>query len=338
MDLSPEIVSPSPIVVADGATPDDAEYQEAPADALEPYRRWAIVLFTLLVLVTVVGLVGSLSAAPSPPGYWVLAASVGLIIATYLAVVDALRRGVPWAVHAIAPICYVLVVAALIRVITALGQNAITVPLDGIGALMVLTRDHRAAILPPVDRGGSWRMSIAVGLVALAQVLPYASGYIASGGLLGAQPDSLDLRIAVDCSSAGPPGAEIPVRTTWSWRGGEVFSPAVDGLLIRWFMSTDGTGEATSRATVGGPVTLSDPAIWAGSGSPAATLIQPLTMEQPSRDFAIDVGTAGLIDGSVELGILPADQTARHGSLTAWATYAHGDRWLLDSDSVDCSW
>ena len=83
---------------------------------------------------------------------------------------------------------------------------------------------------------------------------------------------------------------------------------------------------------------MSHPAIWSGSGAPAAALIEPLLHDVPSREFGIDVAMSGLVDGSVELRLLPNDPTATSGSLSVWAAYAHGDRWLKTSDTTVCGW
>jgi len=219
----------------------------------------------------------------------------------------------------------------------ALSQGNITIPLEGIGALMVLTRNHRSELLPAITEQGRRRVWLAVAGIAVAQLLPFASGPLTSGGLLGAQRESLDLQVAIACPAAVEPGGEIPVRTTWSWGTGEMLSPPVDGLVVMWDMTTSGAGD-TGGGVVSDRVTMSHPAMWAGSEGPASSLTQPLTIEQPSREFGIDVGAAGLVGGSVEFGLRPSDPTATSRSLEAWAAYAHGDRWLRESDMATCSW
>jgi hypothetical protein len=319
-----------PAVPLDEPTPAPAPAPELPpTDPLEPYRRWATTLFTILVLVGIVGTVAVLGAMPSQVVFWVLVASVVLFIATLLVVIAALHRRESWAVHAIAPICYVIVATAVLRVVVALSDGMITIPLEGIGALMVLTRDHRAELLPPLADQGRWRVLLAVGAIAVVQVLPQVTGPIVDGGPFGLQAESLDLQIAMDCTAVGDPGVGVPVRATWSWGRDELFPPAVDGLVVQW---------APSGAFVADGGTMSDPAIWSGAGAPAAALIQPLTQDVPSREFGIDVAMAGLIDGSVELRLHPSDPTATSGSLSVSAAYAHGDRWLKTSETTACAW
>jgi hypothetical protein len=43
-------------------------------------------------------------------------------------------------------------------------------------------------------------------------------------------------------------------------------------------------------------------------------------------------------DGSVAFDLRSTDPTARHGGVEAWASYAHGDRWLHQSDVAACTW
>lgn len=307
-------------------------------DPVEPYRRWANVLFMILALIGILGAVVALNASPEPVVFWQLLVSIVLFVMTLLVVVAAIRDPASWAVHAIAPICYVIIAGAVIRAVVALSQNTITVPLEGIGALMVLTRDHRPERLPPLTQEGRRRVWMAVGAILLAQVLPYVSGSIAGRAPFGVQAESLDLQVAADCKGVGEPGGEIPVRAAWSWRAREVFSPQIDGLVVLWTMTTSDGGDTSAGGVVDDPVIMSHPAMWAGSGHPASALTQPLTQEFPSREFGIDIGEAGLIDGSVELALRPADPTARHGDLAAWAAYAHGDRWLRQSETTTCSW
>ena len=265
-----------------------------PVDPMEPYRRWAVNLFAVLVVVGVVGMVVVLGAIPGVVVFWVLLASVVLMITILLVVIFALRRRDGWAVHAIAPICYVIIAAAGIRFVVALSQGNFTIPLEGIGALLVLTREHRAQLLPGITEPGRRRVWLVVAGVVMAQLLPVATGAIASGGPLGAQPESLDLQVGIDCTTTGEPGGAIPVRAAWTWRAGEVFPPPTDGLLVQWNI-TSGDDDAGAGAVVDDLVTMSSPAIWQGSADPAATMIQPLT-RAPRR--ASSGSMSGRLDSS----------------------------------------
>jgi hypothetical protein len=150
-----------------------------PVDPIEPYRRWATGLFAILVVIGIVGTVVVLGAIPDLGVFWVLLASVVLLIAILLAVILGLRRRDAWAVHAIAPICYVIIAAAAIRAGVALSQGNITIPLEGIGALMVLSRNHRSELLPAITEPGRRRVWLAVAGIVVAQLLPVVTGPIA---------------------------------------------------------------------------------------------------------------------------------------------------------------
>ena len=330
---------PTPPLTVDGSVAATFERPAEPADPLEQYRRWATRLFWVLAIFgLIVGLLALGVPDAGPAVFAIVLLSVCLDIAVLLTVVAALGRREAWAVHAIRPICFVLLAAGLVRVIVVLTQNTITVPLDAIGAAMVLSREHGPSYLPAVSSPDRRRINLAVGALVAAQLLPLLAEPVRDGGLFGAQEDTLDLRVTLDCTGASAPGGPIPVRVAWAWTREELFSPPIDGLVVQWNVTTDGVGDPSGA--VAGEVTVSNPdAVWAGAGSPAATLTQPLTLDGPSREFGIDLGRAGgLNDGSVAFNLRPADSTARHGDIEAWASYAHGDRWLHQSDVATCAW
>jgi hypothetical protein len=328
----------TPPLTADGSAAATFDRPAEPADPLDQYRRWATGLFWVLaVFGLIVGLLTLGAAGAGPAVLAIVVLSVGLDIAVLLTVVAALGRREAWAVHAIRPICFMLLAAGLVRVIVALTRSTITVPLDAIGVAMVLSREHRPSYLPALSPPDQRRINLAVGALVAAQLLPFLAEPVRDGGLFGAQEDALDLRVTLDCSGASAPGGPIPVRVAWAWSGSELFSPPIDGLVVQWNVSTDAVGDPSGA--VAGDITVSDPdAIWAGGGGPASTLTQPLTLEGPSREFGIDLARAGLTDGSVAFDLRPADSTARHGGVEAWASYAHGDRWLHQSDFATCTW
>ena len=152
------------------------ELMEPPpsSDPLRPYRAWATVLFAILATVAIV--VGAIvlgsptGLAPSTLAVLIAPAVLGIVVLVVLLV--ALGRVEPWAVHAIQPVCLVIIVAGVARSVVALAGGEILIPLEVIGGLMVLSRDHRAVLLPPLDPGGRRTMLVAVGLMIVAQVLP----------------------------------------------------------------------------------------------------------------------------------------------------------------------
>jgi hypothetical protein len=289
-----------------------------------------------------VGIVGSLlvsGSIPSTAVFVVLLASVLLGAVTLLAVAADLRDRAPWAVHAIAPICYVVLVAGVFRVLVALSDDTITVPLEVIGSLMVLSRAHPPEHLPAIGDRERRRARLAVGVLVIAQLLAYAPGVIANPGPLGAQRDALDLRVAIDCTGIGAPDREILVHVDWSWNQAELITPREDALLVQWGAGPEEVLEPGGAAFFADQATTSDPAtIWAGSAGVSAGLIAPMQVDRPSRDFVIEVGTAGLVGGSVEFVVRPVDPTDPPGAIEVWAYYAHGDRWLHRSETAACSW
>ena len=172
MEIDPPTTDPTP---TDAPLPPDD-------DPLRQYRRWATVLFVVLALVGIVGAVVVLSVADTVPTSTVLQLLGTVVLGTgvMVIVVLALGRGEAWAVHSIVPLCTVIIAAGLIRVIMALASSRIDIPLDVIGALMVLTRPHPASSLPSLDQAGERTRSVAVGAFIVAQVVPYLSTALTS--------------------------------------------------------------------------------------------------------------------------------------------------------------
>ena len=277
----------TPPLTADGSAATTTS--DPPVDSLDPpdqYIRWATAFFWVLAIFSLVVSLLALGAPGAGPAVFaIVVLSVGLDIAVLLTVVAALGRREAWAVRAIRPICLVLLAAGLIRLVVALTQNSLTVPLDAIGAAMVLSREHGPGLLPPVSRPDRRRINLAVGALVVAQLLPLLAEPVRDGGLFGAQESAFDLRVTLDCTGAAPPGGPIPVRATWAWTGNELFSPPNDGLVVQWNVTTDGVRDPSGA--VAGDLSVSDAdVIWVGGGGPASSLTQPLTLD--GKAVAID--------------------------------------------------
>jgi hypothetical protein len=153
------------------------------SDSLEPYVRWARLLFIVLAAVNVAGLVlvaigGSMVAAQvggALPAILLLAISGAVSLVVFVALVIALGTRRTWAIHAVAPVCYLLIGVGVVRVLLAFSRGEILIPLETIGALLVLTRPHGRDLLPPADAGTPTR----VGLTLVALVATYALPLVA---------------------------------------------------------------------------------------------------------------------------------------------------------------
>jgi hypothetical protein len=145
------------------------------ASPLEPYRHWAAVLFWLLAATSLIAVVIALGVGGSLALGYVVSALIGLVV--LLDEATALGRRAPWAIHAIRPLCYVIIAAGVFRVIVALTHGTVTIPLEVIGALLVLSREHGSSSLPAVDEPDRWRVSLAVGALIVANVLAYLGGF-----------------------------------------------------------------------------------------------------------------------------------------------------------------
>jgi hypothetical protein len=166
----------------DGSPP-----QPALPPSIEPYVRWARVLFIVLAAVTVIGLVllvtgsglvagSGLAAdavADAAPAFVVLGLTGLVSLGIFGALVVGLGDRREWAIHAVASVCYVLILVGVLRVALALTRSEILVPLETIGALLVLTRPHPRAALPVATDDDQRRVWVIVIVLVATYVLPY---------------------------------------------------------------------------------------------------------------------------------------------------------------------
>jgi hypothetical protein len=148
--------------------------------ALDQYRRWARFLFGLLAIVTGIGLLllvaGGTLVTDRLAAAWPLVAITGINVAATLVVLLALIRGLSlgtaWALHAAAPVCYVLIAFGLIRALLAFAGGELLFPLEAIGALLVLSRPHGPELLPPASDDDRRRVALVAGLLAVTFFAP----------------------------------------------------------------------------------------------------------------------------------------------------------------------
>jgi hypothetical protein len=334
MDLSQE-VSQAPIPVAD----------EPALDELERFRRRGRYLFTFLAVVSAV--FGSLvifspGGVDRPVLSWLVGA-VGIasaFVVSYVLVMG-LSDGRPWADRAAVVACSALLAAGVLRSLGRLTAGAFEIPIDAIGAALVLAAQpasFRLGSMPDLARGRVVLIALGAGFAALS---PLIAEEVAAGRILGATPDQVTVNATVDCSGiAADPSAPILVGASWDWSGGELLAASADAIYIRWFGSTDVHGEDDLDVHVDGQVAMEPvAAVWPGSGGAASTLTDPIEARGNARAFGIDVAGYGLIDGSVVVPLRPVSAAARHGWVQVAAGYVHRDRWIKETENLlKCSW
>lgn len=148
--------------------------------ALDQFRRWAQFLFALLALVAAVGIVlVPVGVGLDPTRFaaaWPLILIVAVnVVATLIALVS-LFRGLggwsPWALHAVVPVCAVLIAIGIARVLIALTQSQLMVPLEALGALLVLTRPHGPDIMPGASLSERRRVTVVTGVIFASYFVP----------------------------------------------------------------------------------------------------------------------------------------------------------------------
>ena len=148
--------------------------------ALDPFRRWARFLFAILALVAAVGLVFvPLTVGVDPArlaAVWPIVLILAVNLAATLIVLASLFRGLgrwsAWALHAVVPVCGVLIAIGIARAVIALTQGQITPPLEALAAVLVLTRPHGPDILPPATADDRRRGTLATGALFASYFVP----------------------------------------------------------------------------------------------------------------------------------------------------------------------
>jgi hypothetical protein len=306
---------------------------EAPTDPLGDFRSWSSVLFALLGAVTLIVGAVIVPSTYAPQSYVVVAATAvgaGILIVTSLLII----RGDAWAIHAVVPICIVVILAGLLRAAAAFSRNEITVPLEVLGAIAVLSRPHGSDVMPVLTAEGRRSVWLAVGTLVVSQLLPYATSPLWASAVFGAKEDDLALQLQLDCPAPGDTSAPITARTSWSWARTVPFAPPHDGVVVQWFATT---GQTSDPATAVLATRVSDDATMMPGSSTGAvdTLLEPY---RNAGGQAVDVGIsrAGseLQDGWIEVDIEPNDTPPE--TLEFRAIYAHGDRWVVRSEPTFC--
>ena len=306
-------------------------------DPLREYRSWGSVLFGLLAALGLIG--GAIVIQTTlPPMSLLLLVTVAGSVLIYSVVSFAIGRRDPWALHAIAPLCVLIILFGLVRAAVALGQNQIMLPLEALGAIAVLSRDHRPELMPVLTDGGRRRVWLAVGGLVLTQLSPYIAEPALRGDLLAAGADDITLTATVDCHGADQPGTPIVATVSWSWRGERPFAPPDDGVVVRWSVAGDDS-PPDAGLTVTAQRVSDEATIRMGSAAgPDAVLDGFRRAGLPFVDFAISRSGSALQDGSIGLELVPNDPSSSGGTVDLQAAYAHGDRWVRKSGLAVCSW
>ena len=307
---------------------------DATVDPLAEFRSWSSVLFALLGAVTLVAGAVVVPAIHAPQTYVVIAAmTVGAGI--YFVASLAIGRGDAWAIHAVVPICVLLIIAGLVRMAGAFTRNEISVPVEVLGAIAVLTRPHLRDAMPALSPRGRRSVWLAVGGLVVSQLLPYAASPLWTTTVFGAKEDDLALSLAIDCPAPSDTSRLITARASWSWARTVPFAPPADAVIVDWLATAAvdaGPGTALLATRVSDDTTMSP-----GGGSGVTETLLQRYMNAAAQSVGVGISRAGseLQDGWVEVDIEPNDTPPE--TLEFRATYAHGDRWVQRSAPAFCS-
>jgi hypothetical protein len=314
------------------------EATAAPDDPTGPYRRWATVLFVVLAIVGLLGVGVELAAQTGDPYRPLLIASSAVTIVLLLAIAADLGHAGAWAVHVIKPLCLLLIATGVLRIFVDIGHGTITIPLEAIGALLVLTREPAAGTMPPLGVADRRRMRGVLVVLVVAALVPYAVTSTRSGVPFGPRPEDLSLTATLDCARAGDGVTPIVARVAWAWTNRGPFPPPTDAVRVEWYATTDGAAAPDAGLTMLAQRPSDDGIHAGGSGETDAILEPNRDPDRQSVEYVISMRDGRPRDGSIELDLVPSDPSSRSGSVELSFAYAHGDRWVQESGLSACSW
>ena len=102
----------------------------------------------------------------------VIAINVVATLIVLLSLIRGLGDGAPWALHAVAPVCYVLIAAGLVRLLLSLAGGGLLIPLEALAALLVLSRPHGPELLPIASDDDRHRARLITVVLFLVYFIP----------------------------------------------------------------------------------------------------------------------------------------------------------------------
>jgi hypothetical protein len=321
-----------------------------------PRREWrAARAFRILAafsgIVWLIILLGAASGLGAPGGVftfsldvatgdWLAFLLAGLVPLGGWIAADAIDRRRGWAMAALEPLLYLIVLVDLISFGIGLSQSRFQIPLGLLLALWVWS----------AAPSGDWpaRFDLrSVALIAMFVVGPITGvvvdRLVGPEGLLRATQDSLVGQLSVDCGPAGP-GAPPTVTLTydWSWRRSEPFATGPDMVVVAW-TSTDwrsGSLYVLGSDPNGDVGSAGDPGIASGvSGWPDTELADGFASGwDQSWDWMVERGDRQFEPGQVRLTLQRATVAVPHGRLDVRGAYVHAGVWRADSDLTTCQW
>lgn len=289
-------------------------------------------LFTVLVLVVV---------GPAATGFTPLERTVGVApailssIALFVALFGVATRRT-WAITALSPILWVLIVEGIATSIRALTHGSLQVPIGTILAWWVF----RAPREPVAQSAGEPRLSLGslalIGLFLVGAIGPFVgSAFLQAGGFVNRQSD-LDATLSLDCGTeTGTPPTTITVHYHWSWFRTEAFASGTDQIVIQWLDQADGgvTGYQLARTELAAPGVIEanreigPPPVIVFGADLASTQAQPNEVALVLQRTIPDQSTSGGVEVLVRY---------MHGPVAVEDRFSSG-LWATKSDE-SCAW
>lgn len=308
--------------------------------AMDRFDGWSKGLFALIA--TVFGLAGAWallggsSGDPVPAGIVGLGALIAAAILGAMAV--AIERRASWARPAALAMLWVLVVSGVIDTVVKLAAGTLNVPLGTIGAVMVLRTLPPGGII--ITRSDQRVIATVLGIALIASVgapLVVQSLLQSGSNLLSGDPERLQVTANITCPELSDPSSErLTIVADWRWGGDLAFAQGIDGLAIGW-TGQDADGAPVEVAMIDADASPPAAGVTVGaSGSPSSAPLHAAVAPAQAWTFMIDTSVQRFFAGTASIVLARPD--GDHGSISAFAVYAHLDRWTKASDTVTCAW
>jgi len=251
----------------------------------------------------------------------------------YALVARALDQGRPWAVSAIRPLLWLLVVWGAYTFVSALVAGTFRIPITMLAAGLAL-------LLPaerwPVARLGGRGGSVLVAVAALCALELASQPLFGWGGYFDVDDRDLDPALVVDCSADHPP-ERLFISYEWSWSASTLLPSEEDQIVVGW----NGDNADGHPVYVVGAMPDESEGVNVGisNGVSASMARQAAVPWRGTFMMRLDLHTLGIRPGRIEFVLVrTAAVSSEQQRLTLGAAYIHSGVWRKDVPTVTCSW
>jgi len=307
----------------------------APLELPDSVRRASLTL-KVLAVIYVLGIIfaGLPGAVPTSlfetVAFNLFAAALAVL---YVLVARALDQGRPWAVSAIRPLLWLLVVWGAYTFVSLLLAGKFRIPTTMLvaGLALFMPADDWPAMRLSVRGGGVFVMVAA--LCGLQTASPSLLGW---GGYFDVHESDLNAALVVDCGTAGPP-EQLVISYEWSWSRTTLLPNDEDQIVIGW--NGDGADGRPMYVAIDLPDQSDGVYLGVSSGASGPMASQVAATWRGVFMMRLDLHKLEIRPGRIEAVLVrTAAQPSEQQRLTLGAAYIHSGVWRKDVPTVTCSW